>query len=125
MLVVSRFTVPAAQVDEFCRRATRALELLTAAAGCVRGTLGRSTEVSVDGPQQWLLTVEFESVSAYRRAMSPFEVREHVIPLLSEADTSVDSAFEVMVAATDGQTERRTSVIAPNAATAAPGDERR
>src|SRR5438093_4266799 len=56
MLVVSRFTVPAAQVDEFCRRATRALELLTAAAGCVRGTLGRSTEVSVDGPQQWLLT---------------------------------------------------------------------
>ena len=32
-----------------------------------------------------MLTVRFASVDAYRRSLSPFDVREHVVPLLSEA----------------------------------------
>ena len=47
----------------------------------------------------WVLTVRFVSVDAYRRALSPFEVREHVIPLLSEALTDTPSTFETLLTA--------------------------
>ena len=49
-----------------------------------------------------MLTVRFASVNAYRRALSPFDVREHVVPLLSEAQPE-PSTFETLVAAVDGQ----------------------
>ncbi|RZS29639.1 hypothetical protein EV193_11942 [Herbihabitans rhizosphaerae] len=122
MLVVCRFTVPESSAAEFTARASRALELLTAARGCVRGVLGRSTETSGRPGQRWVLTVEFESVAAYRRAMSPFEVREHVIPLLSEADTTEESGYEVVITAAGGVAASRTSLVAADAETVRPGE---
>ena len=57
---------------------------------------------AVDDPGRWVLAVRFASVDAYRRALSPFEVREHVIPLLSEALTDEPATYETLVDATEG-----------------------
>lgn len=100
MLIVCRFTVSTSGPTpiDLLPRARRALELLTAAAGCRGGELGRA----VDDPDCWVLTVRFTSVDAYRRALSPFEVREQVVPLLAEADPEI-STFETLVEATGGE----------------------
>ena len=98
MLLVCRFAVSAADAPAFRARARRALELLTAAPGCVGGAAGRA----VDDPERWVLTVRFASVDAYRRALSPFPVREHVVPLLSEALADEPATYEVLLDAADG-----------------------
>jgi quinol monooxygenase YgiN len=98
VLLVCRFAVSAADVPAFWARARRALELLTAAPGCVGGAAGRA----VDDPERWVLTVRFASVDAYRRALSPFPVREHVVPLLSEALADEPATYEVLLDAADG-----------------------
>ncbi|ALG07563.1 antibiotic biosynthesis monooxygenase family protein [Kibdelosporangium phytohabitans] len=115
MLLVCGFTVPETESAEFSADAAKAMRLLTAQAGCVRAVLGHSA----DDPDRWALTVEFASVVAYRRAMSPFDVREHVIPFLSRGDAS---AYEVHTTATDGQAGNRVSVVAADAGTAGPRD---
>nr|CEL21178.1 hypothetical protein [Kibdelosporangium sp. MJ126-NF4]CTQ96256.1 hypothetical protein [Kibdelosporangium sp. MJ126-NF4] len=115
MLLVCGFTVPEAESADFSADAAKAMRLLTAQPGCVRAVLGHSA----DDPDSWALTVEFASVVAYRRAMSPFDVREHVIPFLSRGEAS---AYEVLATATDGQTDQHVSVIAADAATAGPRD---
>ncbi|RKT53180.1 antibiotic biosynthesis monooxygenase family protein [Saccharothrix australiensis] len=117
MLLVCRFTVPESAAEPFTARATRALELLTAQPGCRRGALGRST----DEADLFVLTVEFDSVVAYRRALSPFEVREHVVPLLSEASAE-PSAYEPLLVAGDGSVERLTSLVARDAGTVRLGE---
>jgi hypothetical protein len=83
------------------------MELLTSADGCLGGELGRS----VDEPNHWVLAVRFVSVHAYRRALSPFEVREHVIPLLAEAQTETPSTFETLVTAANGETQEHESLL--------------
>ena len=98
MLLVCRFAVPPAAAPEFVARARRALELLTVADDCRGGELGRS----VDEPDRWVLTVRFASVDGYRRALSPFPVREHVIPLLSEALADEPATFETLLGAAAG-----------------------
>ncbi|MBW0103200.1 antibiotic biosynthesis monooxygenase [Pseudonocardia sp. KRD291] len=108
MLLVCRFSVAAADASRFASRAHRALELLGSAEGFIDGQAGRS----VDDPQSWILTARFASIDAYRRALSPFEVREHVIPLLSEADTDAPSTYETLLATTDGITTHHTSLLA-------------
>lgn len=113
MLLVCRFAVPddadtPADPTEFRTRALRALELLTAAPGCLGGELARA----VDEPGRWVLTVRFVSVDAYRRALSPFPVREHVVPLLSEALADEPAAYEVLVSAADGQATEYPSLLA-------------
>ncbi|SDD90826.1 antibiotic biosynthesis monooxygenase family protein [Actinokineospora iranica] len=111
MLLIARFTV--AEPEPFTTRAQYALELLLAQPGCVRGLLARSTESAT----RWVLTVEFASVSAYRKSLSPFDVRAHVIPLLAEADTTEPAAYEVVVEAAPGATRRHTSLLAADADT--------
>ena len=104
VLLVCRFTVPTAEAPAFAARLRRALELLTAAPGCLGGEAGRA----VDDPQRWVLTVRFTSVDAYRRALGPFPVREHVVPLLSEALADEPATYEVLLDAAAGTaTERR------------------
>ncbi|MCE7011647.1 antibiotic biosynthesis monooxygenase [Kibdelosporangium philippinense] len=115
MLLVCDFTVPDADSAEFSAQASRATELLTAQPGCVRAVIGRSA----DEPEKWAMTVEFTSVVAYRRAMSPFDVREHVIPFLSRGDAA---AYEIFATATDGKAEQQVSVVAADAAIAGPRD---
>ncbi len=108
MLLVCRFVVPPAAAPGFVARAERALQLLTTGAGCQGGELGRS----VDEPDRWVLTVRFASVDAYRRALSPFPIREHVVPLLSEAVADEPATFETLVGAVDGVTQSRPSLRA-------------
>jgi quinol monooxygenase YgiN len=98
VLLVCRFAVSAPEVPAFLARARRALELLTATGGCRGGELGRS----VDEPDRWVLALRFTSVSAYRRALSAFDVREHVVPLLSAALADEPATFETLVRAASG-----------------------
>ena len=105
VLLVCRFVVPTG-ADDFTARVRRALELLTAAPGCLGGAAGRA----VDDPERWVLTVRFASVDAYRRALRPFPVREHVVPLLSEALPEV-STFETLVSAVDGHATVHPSLL--------------
>ncbi|WP_433269848.1 antibiotic biosynthesis monooxygenase family protein [Actinosynnema sp. CS-041913] len=117
MLLVCRFTVPESDVEQFTARTARALELLTAQPGCRRGALSRST----DEADLFVLTVDFDSVVAYRRALSPFEVREHVIPLLSESSAE-PAAYEPLLVADDGAVEKLTSLVARDAGTVRLGE---
>lgn len=111
MLLVCRFAVPDADPSGFLAHARRALQLLTAQPGCRGGELGRSP----DDPRRWVLLARFDSVVAYRRALSPFDVREHVVPLLSDAVTGEPATFEVLLDAADGQVAEHPSLIHPRA----------
>ncbi|WP_224386308.1 antibiotic biosynthesis monooxygenase [Pseudonocardia sp. ICBG1293] len=98
MLLVCRFRVSPSDEAAFTTRAARALELLAARPGCRGGEAGRA----IEDPAQWVLTVRFDSVDAYRRALGPFEVREHVHPLLAEADTTTEATYESLVTVAPG-----------------------
>ena len=108
MLLVCRFAVPVAEAPVFAARVRHALELLTAAPGCLGGEAGRA----VDDPERWVLTVRFASVVAYRRALSPFPVREHVVPLLAEALADEPATYEVLADAGGGVVTERYSLRA-------------
>lgn len=110
MLLVCRFRP---QDPDFVRRARRAVELLTAQPGCLDATLAQAT----DEPASWLLVARFSSVAAYRKAMSPFPIREHVAPLLAEALTDSPSAYEPRLHAAEGRVAELTSLIAKDAGT--------
>ena len=100
MLLVCRFAPPDAAA--FLERARRAVALLAAQPDCEGVELGRAIET----PGRWVLVARFASVTAYRRALQPFDVREHVVPWLSEALTDEDAAHErVLVADPDGLIE--------------------
>jgi quinol monooxygenase YgiN len=88
VLLVCRFAPD--DVDAFVARARRALALLVEQPGCRDAQLGRAT----DDPGRWVLVASFDSVTAYRRALQPFEVREHVVPWLSEALADEPAAYE-------------------------------
>ena len=108
MLLVCRFAVPPQKVTEFVERAERALELLTESQGCLDGALGRA----VDHADRWVLVIRFSSVVAYRRALSPFPVREHVIPLLAEALADEPAGFETLAEARAGTVTTHPSLLA-------------
>ncbi len=111
MILICRFIVDAASAEDFLIRARRALGLLTAQQGCLGGQLGRSP----DDITRWVLVVQFASVVAYRRALSSFEVREHVVPLLSEALADEPGSYEVLAAAQRGVVTDHRSLLAPDA----------
>lgn len=108
VLLLCRFAVDPDDAPDFLARAIRALELLTTAEGALDGRLGRA----VDDPTRWVLSVRFTGVDAYRRALSPFPVREHVVPLLSEALSDEPATYETLVDATRGRTEEFPSLLA-------------
>lgn len=95
MLVVNRFMV--ADEMAFVPRARAALAALAARPGYVSGEFGRAA----DDPRYWCLVTRWESVGAYRRALSGFDVKVAATPLLAE---SVDepSAYEVLLSAEPG-----------------------
>ncbi len=68
-----------------------ALAALSAQPGFLAGRVGRAT----DDPQLWLLTCEWESVGAYRRALGAYEVKMHAIPVMYRA-IDEPTAFEVL-----------------------------
>jgi heme oxygenase (mycobilin-producing) len=109
MLVVSRFVVSSGWVpaggagegsaDAFVDQAHAALRVLAACKGYLRGRLGRS----LDEPEHWTMITEWESVGAYRRALSSFDVKVHATPLLAQS-LDEPSAYEVLADAAPGGT---------------------
>ncbi len=89
LMVVSRFRVPAEQVAEFAATARNAIAVLAGCDGFIEALLGQST----DEPDLLTITSRWLHVGAYRRALSSYEVKVSVIPLLSLA-IDESSAYE-------------------------------
>ena len=109
MIVVNRFRVPAEQQDQFRVDLQRARETLAERPGYTHGTVGRNT----DDPELWVLTTEWESVGAYRRALSAYDVKLTAVPVLSRA-VDEPSAYELVEPGTDLNVARFRSTEAPS-----------
>lgn len=105
MLLVCRFAP--SDPEPFLARARHAVALLADQPGCLAVELGRATE----DPDRWVLVATFASLTAYRRALQPFDVREHVVPWLSEALTDEPSTFERAVSADRGGVVEHETVL--------------
>ena len=112
MLLICRFDVAPPDEASFTERARHALALLTRAPGCLHGQLSRA----IEEPSRWVLTVQFSSASAYRRALSPFEVREQVVPLLALALVDQPTTYETLAEAESGAVTDHLSLLAPDRA---------
>ena len=78
MLMVTRYRVPLTEAAQFALLLGTALEAITARPGCRSGRVGRA----VDDPELWLLSTEWESVGAYRRALSSMDVKLRAVPVM-------------------------------------------
>jgi quinol monooxygenase YgiN len=90
-----RFRVDDVDRAEFLANARGAIELLRHSAGFLTASIGQS----VDESQLLTIQTEWESVGAYRSAMSSYEVKATVIPFLSHA-VDEPTVFEALVIAT-------------------------
>ncbi|TCO45166.1 antibiotic biosynthesis monooxygenase [Kribbella antiqua] len=81
VFVVIRFRVGESAQAEFAVRLQAALDVLGKQKGFVAARAGRN----VDDPELLALTLEWENIGSYRRALSPYEVKLAAVPLLSEA----------------------------------------
>ena len=96
MIVVNRFRVPAEEQAAFRDDLHRAREALADRPGFTHSRIGRNT----DDPELWVLTTEWESVGAYRRALSAYDVKLTAVPVLSRA-LDEPSAYESVEPGTD------------------------
>jgi hypothetical protein len=96
VLVVNRFRVPADEAARFRADLEAAHAVLAAQAGYVDGHAGRN----VDDPELWVLTTRWANVGAYRRALSSYDVKVGVVPLLGRA-VDEPSAYETVDPGTD------------------------
>ena len=92
LLVVSRYRVDSDR-SAWLTQMRAALAVLAESDGFVRGSISQAT----DDSELLVVSTTWIGVGAYRRALSRFEVKMQVIPLLS---TAIDepSAFEALVA---------------------------
>ena len=81
VFVVIRFRVGEAEQAAFGERLQAAVDVLALQKGFVAARTGRN----VDDPELLALTLEFENIGSYRRALSPYDVKVAAVPLLSEA----------------------------------------
>lgn len=58
-----------------------AMEILATKSGYVGGEVGRN----VDEPDLWALTTRWADVGSYRRALSSYDVKLQVVPVLGNA----------------------------------------
>jgi len=102
VLVVNRFRVPE-WVDPvaFRERLDAAADVLRTCAGLEHAEVGRN----VDEPEMWVLVTRWADVGSYRRALSSYDVKVGVVPLLSEA-IDEPSAYEVPDTSPDGGLNR-------------------
>ena len=91
MLVVNRFRVSPEAAADLRAQLEEAHALLATKPGYVDGTLGRN----LDEPDLWVLTTRWDSVGAYRRALSSYDVKLAAVPTLSRA-LDEPSAYEVV-----------------------------
>ncbi len=115
MVAQIAFVLPPAAAVAFPAGAQGALDALARAAGFRSGRLARA----LDAPESWLLTTEWDGPGPWRRALSSFEVRLALTPLLVHA-VDAPGAFEVLAAAGPAAGTFR-SDRAADADTAAPG----
>lgn len=123
MLVVTRHTVAEDGAAAFLDRAQVALAAFAGCAGHLRGRVGRAT----DDPTLWVITTEWASVGAYRRALSSYAVKVDAVPVMYSAHDE-PSAFEVLAeqasepAADGAQSAVRRSRRAADAGTVGVGE---
>ena len=91
MLVVNRFEVLEEQAEAFAEQLVAAHGVLAARPGYVDGAIGRN----VDEPRLWVLQTRWADVGSYRRALSSYDVKVDVVPLLSQA-IDEPSAYETL-----------------------------
>ncbi|KHL19039.1 UNVERIFIED_CONTAM: antibiotic biosynthesis monooxygenase [Mumia flava] len=81
MLVITRLRVPASDADAVVEEAAAARTALSAQRGFVDAYFGRN----LDDPTLWTFTTRWESVGAYRRALSAYAVKVDAAPLYARA----------------------------------------
>jgi antibiotic biosynthesis monooxygenase len=91
VLVVNRFRSDEGGGASFGEDLAAALAVLATKPGYVDGAVGRN----VDEPSLWVLQTRWADVGSYRRALSAYDVKVGVVPLLSQA-IDEPSAFEVL-----------------------------
>ena len=102
MLVVTRFRAPnpdPAAADGLRDGLHRALAVLADQRGYIGGEVGRN----IDEPDLWVLSTRWSNVGSYRRALSSWEGKMHVQPLMAHA-LDEPSAYEVLA---PGETPNR------------------
>ncbi len=99
-----RFRVPEVGAEEFLDRAQSALRALARRPGYLDGAVGRAT----DDPTLWLMSLRWESVGAYRRALGSYDVRVAAVPLLSTA-IEEPTAYELLADAVTRRDSDRTA----------------
>ncbi len=117
MLVVTRFDVPEDEAEIFAAQAKAALDAFAVRPGHLRGRVGRAS----DAPTAWVLVTEWESVGAYRRSLSAYDVKVDAAPLLARGRDE-PSAYEVLLATDGGPATASRSLRAQDADVAAIGD---
>jgi len=94
VIVVTRFRVPVADRPGFELTAAPALALL----GAKPGLLSLDFGVNLDDPELWVLATRWADVGSYRRALSGYESRVTIYPLLAlviDEPTAYDDAAAV------------------------------
>lgn len=91
MVVVIRLRPDPQRADLVRQEAEHVLHLWSQRTGFLRGQLGRA----VEDPGQWALVTEWESVGAYRRGLSGWEMKEALGSLQADMVTE-PSAYEVV-----------------------------
>jgi quinol monooxygenase YgiN len=104
VIVVNRFRVPLAEHGQFREDLQRAREVLAERPGCVSSRVGRNT----DDPELWVLTTVWESVGAYRRSLSAYDVKLTAVPVLSRA-IDEPGAYELVEPGTELNVSRMRS----------------
>lgn len=108
MIVVTRYRVDGDAAAGFLALAEPALSALAARPGFEDGQVGRSS----DEPATWVMVTRWESVGAYRRALSSYEVKVHAVPLMYLA-IDEPGAFEVLLEHAGGSLCAHVSDLAP------------
>jgi len=106
VLLVCAFAVAESERAAFTAQARVVVTLLGGQPGCRGVSIGRA----VDTPEHWVLTARFDSVTAYRRALSPFAVREQVAPFLAECLPAAPSTYEVLLEGVGGAVQETASL---------------
>ena len=92
MFVTSRFRVDPDDRIAFVAQAERAVAALVARPGCLLAQVGQAA----DEPELWALTTIWESVGAYRRALSDYQVKLDAVPLMYRAVDEPSAYVEVI-----------------------------
>ena len=92
-MVVTRLRVPPADEESVVPAAREALEALATRPGYLSGQLGRAA----DDPQLWLLASRWTGAGTYRRALSSYDLKVALAPLMAYVVVE-PSAYDVVVA---------------------------